>query len=165
MALNRDRTVDEKAVPHAPEFGHGVAAGFRVYRGSIVAVCAGGTIVPAGSTGIPSQPVAIVGLARQFKDNSQAGSVLNGDMAGPHPIWVKKGCYALPFDTAPTWADLGKPVYAVDDESVSLSAGGAAPVVSGGTASEPASTASSTRLQVGTLAGLELDGTPYVLIV
>lgn len=164
MALHSDRIVDEKAVPHAPEFGHSVAAGFRVYRGSIVAVCADGTIVPAGSTGTPSQPVAIVGLARQFKDNSPAASVLNGDMAGPHPIWVKKGCYALPFsETQPTWANVGHPVYAVDDETVSLSSGGTAAPASGESSS--ASSAAPTRLQVGTLSGFELDGTPYVLIV
>lgn len=163
MALKADRIVAEKVVPHAPEFGHGVAAGFRVYRGGIVAVCADGTIVPAGATGTPSQPVAIAGLARQFKDNGPGASVLNGDMAGPHPIWVKKGCYALPFDAVPTWANVGQPVYAVDDETVSLSSGEKSAPASGESSS--ASSAASTRLQVGTLAGFELDGTPYVLIV
>lgn len=164
MALKDGRPVSEKQVPHAPEFGHGVAKGYRVYRGSIVAVCADGTIVPAGTTGTPSPVVAIVGLARQFKDNSPAGSVLNGSMVGPDPIWVKKGCYALPFsETQPTWANVGQPVYAVDDEFVSLSGGStSAPAAGEGSASSPAAP---TRLQVGTLAGFELDGTPYTLIV
>ncbi|MXV43913.1 hypothetical protein GS501_02450 [Saccharibacter sp. 17.LH.SD] len=155
MALKSDRPVSEKNVPHGPEFGHSVASGFRVYRGSLVAVCADGTIVPAGSTNTPSPPVAIVGIARQFKDNSPAGSTLNGDMVGPHPIWVKKGCFALPFDTAPSWANVNQPVYAIDDETVSLSHEGS---------SSGESSSSGSRLQVGTLAGFETNGTPYVLI-
>ncbi|GBQ08929.1 hypothetical protein [Saccharibacter floricola] len=174
MALKQDRAVEEKLVPHAPEFGHRVAKGFRVYRGSLVAVCADGTIVPAGVTDTPSAPVAIVGLARQFKDHSAAGSMFNGDRVGTHPIWVKKGCYALPFDTAPSWANVGQPVYAIDDETVSLSArsgtvaaaADAAPFGSTISSDAPASMPSSTaRLSVGTLAGFEVDGTPYVLIV
>lgn len=169
MALKQDRAVDEKIVPHGPEFGHSVAEGFRVYRGSLVAVCADGTIVPAGAAGTPSAPIAIVGLARQFKDNSSGGSMFNGDMVGAYPIWVKKGCYALPFDTAPSWANVGQPVYAIDDETVSLSAThGSSSTSSESTAassSSPTPTSSTARLQVGTLAGFETDGTPYVLIV
>lgn len=171
MALKQDRAIDEKIVPHGPEFGHSVADGFRVYRGSLVAVCANGTIVPAGATNAPSAPVAIVGIARQFKDNSEAGSMFNGDMVGRHPIWVKKGCYALPFDTAPSWANVGKPVYAVDDETVSLSPSDKPATPPTSTPSSDASTSPSasssptSRLHVGTLAGFESDGTPYVLIV
>ncbi|MXV35834.1 MULTISPECIES: hypothetical protein [unclassified Saccharibacter] len=169
MALTQDRALSEKLVPHGPEFGHPVAEGFRVYRGSLVAVCADGTIVPAGATNTPSAPVAIVGLARQFKDNSAAGSMLNGDMVGSHPIWVKKGCYALPFDTAPTWANLNQTVYAVDDETVSLNQSAPPPKAASAstgdneTASTPSVPAAS-RLPVGTLVGFEPDGTPFVLI-
>lgn len=162
MALTRDRGLPEKQVPHAAEFGHSVAAGFRVYRGSIVAVCQDGTIVPAGTTAAtPSPVVAIAGIARQLKDNTAIDSVVQGNSVGDHPISVKKGCFSLPFDVVPTWGDVGKPVYAVDDETVSLSSGGTSAAASTGSGSAPAP---STRLQVGTLAGLEPDGTPFVTI-
>ncbi|GAB6968393.1 hypothetical protein JCM25156A_24310 [Komagataeibacter kakiaceti JCM 25156] len=55
----------------------------------------------------------------------------------------------MPFDTAPTWANVGATVYAIDDETVSLTE-----TPEGGTA----------RLQVGTLSGLDENGVPFVLI-
>lgn len=163
MALTRDRGVPEKQVPHSAEFGHSVASGFRVYRGSIVAVCQDGTIVPAGTTRpTPTPVVAVVGIARQLKDNADLTGIVQGDSYGSHPIGVERGCFALPFDIAPTWADVGKPVYAVDDETVSLSSTGAAPASGTEGTSAPAA---ATRLQVGTLAGLEPDGTAFVTIL
>ena len=164
MALTKDRGLSEKAVPHAAEFGHAVAKGFRVFRGSIVALCADNTVVPAGSTGTPSPIVGISGIARQFKDNTGKGGPLTGDAVGDHPIWIKKGCYAIPFDAQPTAASIGQPVYAVDDETVSLSNGAVPPPSSGGTAESSSSGTSSARLQVGTLSGIDLDGTPFVTI-
>ncbi|MBM9400374.1 hypothetical protein JUN65_02040 [Gluconacetobacter azotocaptans] len=146
--LASDRALGRLAVLPGPTFGHSVAAGFTVHRGSIVAVCQDSTIVPAGSTGTPSPLVAIVGLSPRLQINTGTFPGV-GENVGPGPVTPEKGCWALPFDAAPTWANVGAPVYAIDDETVSLTE-----TPEGGTA----------RLQVGTLAGLDVDGTPYVLI-
>jgi len=148
MPLNADRTLVQKAAPVGPEFGHSVAAGYVVYRGSICAVCSDGTIVPAGSAAPNGETlVAIVGLAQRMQNNLPNQPVV-GEQFGPGPVWVVRGTWGLPFaDAAPTWANFGQPVYAVDDQSVSLTE-----TPSGGTA----------RLQVGTFAGLDLDGNPFV---
>lgn len=148
MALTKDRVLPEKKVSHAPEFPLTVAAGSRVFRGSICLVCKDGSVVPAGTAAPPSPVVACAGIARHAQDNTGTSSVV-GAQVGAGPLWCEKSCYGLPFDTAPTWADVNKPVYAVDDETVSLT-------------KTPSS--GSARLQVGTLSGLEADGTPYVLI-
>lgn len=147
MALSKDRTLPEKKVSHAPEFPLSVAAGYRVFRGSLCIVCKDGSVVPAGTAAPPSPVVASAGVARHAQDNTGTSAVMSAQV-GPGPLWCEKGCFGVPFDTAPTWADVGKPVYAVDDETVSLTK----TPVSG-----------SARLQVGTLSGLEADGTPYVL--
>lgn len=149
--LAADRILSEKKVQPGPEFPHAVATGFRLYRGSISAVCADGTAVPAGSTGTPSALVAIVGVSSaQYDNTGTSGAVPDVDTGGN--AWIRKGCWALPFDVAPTWANVGAPVYAVDDETVTLTE-------NAGTEAAPVN-----RLQVGTLAGFEADGTPYVLI-
>ncbi|ATJ89421.1 hypothetical protein HK16_10655 [Acetobacter senegalensis] len=148
MALSKDRTLPEKKVSHAPEFALSVAAGFRVFRGSICIVCQDGSVVPAGTAAPPSPAVASAGIARHAQDNTGTSTVMSAQV-GSGPIWCEKSCFGLPFDEAPTWADVGKPVFAVDDETVSLT-------------ETPASGAA--RLQVGTLSGLEADGTAYVLL-
>ncbi|QDH13817.1 hypothetical protein E3E12_06045 [Formicincola oecophyllae] len=153
MALAADRALERKAGPCGPEFGHAVAPGFRVFRGSLVAVLADGTLVPAGQTapaggGAAVTPVCIIGIARQAMDNTPTQGV-DALHAGANPIWVKTGCYALPFlpnEPAPTYAQLGQAVYAVDDENVSFQATGA-----GGGA----------RLVAGHFVGLD-GGTPFV---
>ncbi|GAB6965964.1 hypothetical protein JCM25156A_32220 [Komagataeibacter kakiaceti JCM 25156] len=148
MALSDDRALDRIRCGARPEFPLSVAAGFCVYRGAITAVCQDGTAVPAGSTGTPSPLVAIMGIARGRQDNSGTSQVY-GDQSGPGPAWIEKDAFALPFDTAPTWANVGATVYAIDDETVSLTE-----TPEGGTA----------RLQVGTLSGLDENGVPFVLI-
>lgn len=150
MALNRDRALDEMKAAIGPEFGHATAVGFRVYRGSIVAVCQDGTILPAASANPPSPMVAIAGVCRDFRDNT--GSAIVADMVGDEPVQVMRRTFALPFDVAPTWANVGAPVYAVDDETVTLTE-------NAGTEAAPVN-----RLQVGTLVGFDLSGTPYVKI-
>ncbi|OUI98099.1 hypothetical protein [Acetobacter cibinongensis] len=146
--LKTDRVLTQKQCATGPVFGGNVAAGFAVKRGSIAAFCQDGTLVPAGSANTPSAIVAIGGICGHGQDNTGTSNTY-GATTGPGPVDMLNGCWALPFDAAPTWADKGKPVYAVDDETVSLTEAPAS-----GTA----------RLQVGTLAGLETDGTPYVLI-
>lgn len=148
--LKADRTLRQKMGPRSPVFSGTVAAGFTLFRNSIAAVCADGTLVPAGSTGTPSAPVAILGLARHMQINTANFPGTGPGVGGGTAVECLTGCYALPFsDTAPTWADKGKPVYAVDDETVSLTQ-----TPGSGTA----------RLQVGVFAGIDADGTPYTEI-
>lgn len=148
MALTKDRVLPEKKISHAPEFPLTVAAGTRVFRGSICLVCQDGTVVAAGTAAPPSPVVACAGIARHAQDNTGTSTVMSAQ-TGPGPLWCEKSCFGLPFDAPPTWANIKQPVYAVDDETVSLT-------------ETPASGAA--RIQVGTLAGLEADGTAYVLI-
>lgn len=146
--LTTDRVLDQKQCSTGPVFGGSVANGFAVKKGSIAGICQDGTIVPAGTANPPTPIVAIGGICDRGQDNTGTSNTY-GASTGPGPVDMLNGCWALPFDVAPTWAAKGKPVYAVDDETVSLTEtpdGGAA------------------RLQVGTLAGLETNGTPYVLI-
>ncbi|UMM63818.1 hypothetical protein [Aristophania vespae] len=158
--LTKDRVVSEKFSTHAPEFAHSVAAGHCVYRGSIVAVCEDGTIVPAGSRNTTSPLVAAIGIARQGSDNREGSS-------SPSPIWVQKGCYALPFDHMPSWAAIGQDVYAIDDETVSLSDHDMSDHAPEQTEAADATThnvaSSAKRLRAGTLAGIEA-GHAFVLI-
>ncbi|NHO33323.1 hypothetical protein [Acetobacter fallax] len=148
MPLTSDSSYLEKRVPHGPEFPHVVAAGVKTFRGSICLVCQDGTIVLPQTENPPSPVVAVVGLAdRQLDATATAG--LAPAVGGEPPLWPKKGCWALPFDTAPTWADYGKPAYAVDDAQVSLTE-----TPSGGSA----------RLPVGTIAGFDEAGNAFVLI-
>lgn len=150
MALNRDRALDEMKAAIGPEFPFVTAAGFRVFRGGIVAVCQDGTILPAGSANPPSPIVAIAGVCRDFRDNT--GSAIVSDMVGDEPVQVMRRTFALPFDVMPTWANVNAPVYAVDDETVTL------------TENAVTESAHVNRLQVGTLVGFDLSGTPYVKI-
>lgn len=146
--LTDDRALDRMACGHSPEFAHPVAAACRVYRGSIVALCQDGTIVQAGTDAPPSPIVAIEGVAQYGQDNSGTSNVY-GANSGPGLVPVRRGAWALPFDVAPTAANKGAAVYAVDDETVSLTET---------PASGPA------RLQVGTLTGIDSTGTPWTLI-
>ncbi|GBQ19908.1 hypothetical protein AA12717_0391 [Gluconacetobacter sacchari DSM 12717] len=146
--LTDDRALDSMVCGHAPEFAHPVASASRVYRGSVVAVCQDGTIVRAGTAAPPSPIVAIEGIAQYGQDNTGTSNVY-GANSGAGLVPVRKGAWALPFDVAPTWANKGAPVYAVDDETVSLTQ-----TPEGGDA----------RLQVGVLTGIDSTGTPWTYI-
>ena len=146
--LTDDRALDRMSCGSSPEFAHPVASANRVYRGSITAVCQDGTIVQAGIAAPPSPIVAIAGIAQYGQDNTGTSNVF-GANSGPGVVPALRGAWALPFDVAPTWANKGAPVYAVDDETVSLTE-----TPDGGTA----------RLQVGVLAGIDSTGTPWTLI-
>lgn len=150
MALTADRKLDRLAtVPRTPEFGGLVATGYTLWRGSIVVVCADGTLVPAGATGTPSAPVAVLGMAEHQQINTPNFPGMGRFVGGATAVKCEKGAWALPFDANPTWANVNAPVYAVDDETVSLTQ-----TPNGGSA----------RLLVGTLIGFDLDGVPYVEI-
>lgn len=143
MPLTQDRELDQHAALGGPEFGYPLAANVAIYRNALVGLCQDGTLVPAGTAEPASPIVAVIGVSPEQVTTVANAPVFSGRLT------PRKGCWALPFDTAPGYADIGKPVYAVDDETVSLT-------------ETPAS--GSARLQVGTLSGLEADGTPFVLI-
>lgn len=146
--LTDDRTLVRIPCGHGPEFGLPVAAGMKVFRGSIAAVCQNGTLAQAGAAAPPSPIVAIAGIARHGQDNTGASNTF-GEHSGAGNVWCERGTWALPFDVAPAWADVNKPVYAVDDETVSLTQ-----TPEGGSA----------RMQVGTFAGLDAQGTAWTYL-
>jgi len=149
MALVADRALDRLATPsRTPEFGGTVASGYTLYRGSIAVVCADGTLVPAGSANTPSAMVAVLGIAEHQQINTANFPGIGSFVGGGTSVKCERGSFALPFDAAPTWANFGAPVYAVDDQTVSLTQ-----TPSGGSA----------RLQVGVLIGF-VGTVPYVEI-
>lgn len=112
MALISDAVWLEKRVPHAPEFPGVLEAGVRAYRGSLLVRCRDGSLVLPQTVSPASPVVAIVGIADRGVDNTGT-SGLAPAIGGLPEIWPRKGCYAIPFDTAPDWSGYGKPVYAV----------------------------------------------------
>ncbi|MCX5497320.1 hypothetical protein OSH11_21665 [Kaistia dalseonensis] len=116
-------------------YGYPVKAATRIFARTLVAVTATGLAVPAGTVGA----VAVVGVAGHHADNR-----LGPDADGK--IRVDREVFTFAFaGTAPTFANIGSPVYAVDDNTVSLDS------------------SSGTRLKAGTLDGIE-DGTPWVRV-
>lgn len=149
MALTADRALDMMTGPVPPQFAYGVHSGYRVYRNSLVWLLADGTIVPANIANPPAAAVKVVGLADHLQDNTGTlPTPIGSGLSGPGPLRVQRGCWALPFDTAPSYASIGATVYAVDDQTVTLTV--------------PGSGAST--LAVGTLSGFDLDGRPFVQI-
>ncbi len=90
-------------------YGYPVSAGTRLYKKALVAILAGGFAVPAGTAGA----VSVVGVAENAVDNREG---IDGDQR----VRAVKSTFPFAFDVAPTFADIDKPVYAVDDDTVSL---------------------------------------------
>lgn len=87
-----------------------VAAGARLFAGRMVGINAGGFAVAGDSTAA----VAIVGIAQERIDNRDGAD-------GEQSIDVRRGTFLLkPGAAGITRAAYGKPVKAVDDESVAL---------------------------------------------
>ena len=148
MALAADRKLDHRqSLP--VEYGYLVQSGAHVFRGSIVALCSDFTLIPAGTVGTPAA-VAVVGISeRQMVGGNPATGAPVSSLNAPVAIRCRKGSFQVPFDVAPPAAAIGAPVYAVDDQTVSLSNG----AVGGGAA---------THLQCGTLEGFDELGNPWV---
>jgi|GEM_PF-3276025 len=163
MALKADRALVRLAGPRAPEFANSVAAGFVVYRGSIVSLLSDGTIIPAG-VAAPAG-VSVVGnpgISSRYQNNLPNQNIV-GDNYGPGPVRIERGSWALPFDVAPSWANYAAPVYAIDDQTVSLS-DGSSPAVEDSTGKVTTPAVAATRLKIGVLAGFDERGTPFVTI-
>ena len=140
MALSADRKLDvREKVP--VEFGYYVGSGFVVYRGSIVQIRADFTIVPAGSAG----GLVSVGIAERMQDNT-AYTGFTSSLRQPMAVRCRRGSWQLPFDAAPGAASIGAAVYAIDDQTVSLSSNSGA------------------HLQCGLLEGFDERGNPWVKI-
>lgn len=150
MALSADRIVNHRqSIP--VEYGYMVQAGAHVYRGSIVALCSDYTLIPAGSVGAPVA-VAIVGIAaRQQIGGPPPVGAVQSSLNSQTAVKCRKGSFQLPFDAPPPASAIGTPVYAIDDQTVSLSNG-----ASGGGAA--------THLQVGVLEGFDERGNPWTKI-
>jgi hypothetical protein len=116
------------------DFGYPVAPGETIYRGGIVCLNSSGEMVRPQTTGA----VVFAGLATATYNNASSAA------AGP-TIVAERGSYALTVASA-TISDLGKPVYATDDNTFTL------------TAPSTGFTAS-----IGTLTGIE-NGQTWVLL-
>jgi len=99
----------------------GVAASTHIYQGSLVAITQAGYLVPASA----DASLHVVGVAEDEADNS-SGS------AGALTIRPRRGAFYLANSgttDAITDADIGRPCYVVDDNTVArTSNGGARPV-------------------------------------
>lgn len=124
MAATKDRMVAQR---DGRRYGYPVKGATRIFARTLVGVTAAGLAVPAGTMGA----VVIVGFAAHHADNRfgpDADGIVNAERG------------VLPFafaGTAPTPANIGATVYAVDDETVSLDS------------------SSGTRLAAGKLDGIE----------
>jgi hypothetical protein len=116
-------------------YGYPVKGATRIFSRTLVAVTATGLAVPGGTAGA----VAIVGVAAHHADN-RFGPDADGK------IRVDREVFTFAFSgTAPTFANIGASVYAVDDNTVSLDS------------------SAGVRLKAGTLDGIE-DGTPWIRV-
>ncbi|WP_332117250.1 hypothetical protein [Azorhizobium caulinodans] len=132
MVATEDQLTRERS---GDAYGYGVKGGVRIFAKTLVAVTSAGLAIPAGTAG----GVAISGVARHHADNREGA-----DNEGT--LRCDRGdCWAFTFDTAPGFASIGAPVYAVDDVTVSLDS------------------SSGTRLKAGTLDGIE-GGIPWVRV-
>ncbi|TMV06130.1 hypothetical protein [Brucella haematophila] len=124
MVATRDLEIPSR---DGTRFGYPVKAGIRFFGRAIVAVTAAGLAVPAAH----ADAVAIVGLAEFHVDNRDG---VDGDQTVT-AIRDTRG-----FEFVAAFADIGKPVYATDDATLTLDATGG-------------------KLKVGTIAGLGDDRT------
>ena len=92
------------------DFGYPVAPGEKIFRGGIVCVNSSGQLVRPQTSGA----VAFAGLAAATYDNSASA------VAGP-TIVAERASFALAVGSA-TVSDLGKAVYATDDNTFTLTA-------------------------------------------
>ena len=136
MALSADALYTRRgsAKPHN-EFGYPVAPGEKIYRGALIGVNASSQIVR-----LQDSEVACIGLADRQLDNSTSSAPSAISVVGLKGTWQITVPSAAP-------ANIGAPVYASDDATVTLTQNGAAPFLP----------------QIGTLVGIE-NGNTFVAI-
>lgn len=106
MGASRDLEILAR-VGSGARFGYPVKGGVRLFGRSLLAVTLAGLAVPAGTAG----GVAIVGLAEERVDNRDGA---DGDLT----VQALRDCFGFPF--AATFADIGRQVFAVDDQTLSF---------------------------------------------
>jgi len=114
-ALANDRIVPERDLR---DTSYPVAAGAKIFVGSLVALNAPGTncAQPAST----AAGLVIAGVSRQNIDNTNgADGALN--------VTVRRGAFKFVNGDAIAEADVGKMAYAVDDQTVSKGAAGKSP--------------------------------------
>lgn len=95
----------------AAQYAYPVLAGVRIYGGTAVGVTADLVAVPAGHAAC----VALIGFADDTVDNRDKTT-------GSQQLGISKGTFDIVLPGALA-ADIGKPVYAVDDNTFTLTAG------------------------------------------
>ena len=120
MVLANNRDTKQRGAGVLPEaMALPVAAATTIYQGSMVALNAAGYAVPASA----DSALRVIGRAEQ--------KVVNAGSAGDEKVLVKRGVFRFANSGTTgevTAADIGKPCYVVDDETVSrISAAGARP--------------------------------------
>ncbi len=106
-ALTQDRNTTRKAGGQA---AYPVAAGVKIYAGAMVCLNASGYAVPAADI----VGLKFVGVSRQYVDNT-------GGANGAQTVLVwKEGVFDFEA-SGMTAADVGKPVFVSDDQTVALS--------------------------------------------
>jgi hypothetical protein len=121
--------------PPNNEFGYAIAAGEKVYRGSLVGLNAAGNVQRVSTAGT----VVFLGLADRQVDNSASAAV--GSTIVP-----MKGTWSVPVPSA-TPSNIGAPVYCAgtDDQTLTL-------------------TQTGSLLAAGVLAGIE-NGVTFISII
>jgi hypothetical protein len=107
MALTQDHNTPRR---DAVDFEFPVAAGVWIHAGAIVALTTTGYAAPGGA----ADTAQGVGIAQEAVDNRTGA-------AGDRSVKVRRGCFALDNSggaDALSLADLWKPCYIVDDETV-----------------------------------------------
>lgn len=118
MAASKDRMVPQR---EGRLYGYPVKGATRIFARTLVGVTAAGLAVPAGTVGA----VAIAGFAAHHADNRDGGD-------GAGIVNAERGVLPFAFaGTAPTPANIGAAVYAVDDETVSLDSSSGARLAAG----------------------------------
>ena len=142
MALTGDQKYNRRGDPKSSnEFGYPVAPGEIIYRGSLIGLNAAGYIQRVQTVGT----IVFLGVSDRQVDNRLAV------VAGPGATG-QKGTWIIPVSGTITAANIGAPLYALDDNTLQL----AGTSVSG--------TTTTTLLSAGTLSGLD-NGLTAISIV
>ncbi len=107
MALTKDRNTPRR---DGVQFNDPVAAGVKIYAGSLACLDASGNVVP-GST---STTLKVRGVAQEQVDNT-------GGAAGARRIETRRGIFQFANSASTdqiTRADIGAQCYIVDDQTV-----------------------------------------------
>lgn len=122
MALTQGTKIWRLGPPANGAFGYQVAAGEQVWRGSIVALNAAGTLQRVQTAG----SIVVVGLCAEDYDNTANAA------PSPDYVPVERGWWNLAPNGAKA-ANINQPVYATDDATVTLTPPVAASMDAGNT--------------------------------